>query len=163
MREIAKITKSAVICISQSKVKSTVLGSEIYIENYEILRFDRNQQGGGVACYIRSDISYKLNYILLYEIESITFDILMPNTKPIAVGIIYRPQNQSKRLAIYEENLPKLNTSYREIYYLGDFNINLLENGKYVFRKSYTHNKNLDSFTKKYHEFCTLCDLKQLA
>ena len=163
LREIAKITKSAVICISQSKVKSTVLGSEIYIENYEILRFDRNQQGGGVACYIRSDISYKLNYILLYEIESITFDILMPHTKPIAVGIIYRPQNQSKRLAIYEENLPKLNTSYREIYYLGDFNINLLENGKYVFRKSYTHNKNLDSFTKKYHEFCTLCDLKQLA
>ena len=88
LREIAKITKSAVICISQSKVKSTVLGSEIYIENYEILRFDRNQQGGGVACYIRSDISYKLNYILLYEIESITFDILMPHTKPIAVGFI---------------------------------------------------------------------------
>ena len=32
-----------------------------------------------------------------------------------------------------EENQPKLNTSYREIYFLGDFNINLFENRKYVF------------------------------
>ena len=86
----------------------------------------------------------------------------MPHTKPITVGIIYRPPNQSKFLDIFEENLPKLNTSYREIYFLGDFNINLFENGKYVFQKSSSNNKNLDSFTKKYHECCTLFGLKQL-
>ena len=86
----------------------------------------------------------------------------MPHTKPITVGIIYRPPNQSKFLDIFEENLPKLNTSYREIYFLGDFNINLFENGKYVFQKSSSNNKNLDSFTKKYHECCTLFGLTQL-
>ena len=114
------------------------------------------------ACYIRSGISYKLNSLLPNEIENITFDILMPHTKPITVGVIYRPPNQSKFLDIFEENLPKLNTSYREIYFLGDFNINLFENGKYVFQKSSSNNKNLDSFTKKYHECCTLFGLKQL-
>ena len=150
------------IGISESNLDSTVLDPEIYIENYEILCFDRNRHGGGVACYIRSDISYKLNSLLPNEIENITFDILMPHTKPITVGIIYRPPNQSKFLDIFEENLPKLNTSYREIYFLGDFKINLFENGKYVFHKSSSNNKNLDSFTKKYHECCTLFGLKQL-
>ena len=120
------------IGISESKLDSTVLYPKTYIENYEIHRFDRNRHGGSVACYIRSDISYKLNSVLPNEIKNITFDILMPHTKPITVGIIYRPPNQSKFLDIFEENLPKLNTSYREIYFLGDFNINLFESGKYV-------------------------------
>ena len=128
------------IGISEFKLDSTVFDPEIYIENYEILRFNRNQHGGGVACYIRSDISYKSNSLLPNEIENITFDILMPHTKPITVGIIYIPPNQSKVLDIFEENLPKLNTSYREIYSLGDFNINLFENGKYVFHKSSSNN-----------------------
>ena len=87
---------------------------------------------------------------------------MIPHTKPITVGIIYRPPNQSKFLYMFEENVPKLNTSYREIYFLGDFNISLFENGKYVFQKSSSNIKNLDSFTKKYHECCTLFHLKQL-
>ena len=86
----------------------------------------------------------------------------MEHTKPITVGIIYRPPNQSKFLDIFEENLPKFNTSYREIYFLGDFNINLFENGKYVLQKSSSNNKNLDSFTKEYYECCTLFGLKHL-
>ena len=107
-------------------------------------------------------MSYKLNSFLPNEIENITFDILMPHTKPVTVGIIYRPPNQSKFLDIFEENLTKLNISYREIYFLGDFNINLFEKEKYVFDKSSSNNKKLDSFTKRYHECCTLFGLKQL-
>ena len=102
----------------------------------------------GGTCYIRSDISYKLNSLLPNEIENITFDILMPHTKPITVGIIHRSPNQSKFIDIFEENLPKLNTSYREIYFLGDFNINLFQKRKYVFHKSSSNNKNLDSLQK---------------
>ena len=108
LRDIAKRIKATVIGISESKLDSTFLGLEIYIENYEILRFDRNRHGGGAACYIRSDISYKLNSLLPNEFENTTVDILMPHTKPITVGIIYRLPNQSKFLDIFEENLPKL-------------------------------------------------------
>ena len=108
LRDIAKRIKATVIGISESKLDSTFLGPEIYIENYEILRFDRNRHGGGAACYIRSDISYKLNSLLPNEFQNTTVDILMPHTKPITVGIIYRPSNQSKFLDNFEENLPKL-------------------------------------------------------
>ena len=96
------------------------------------------------------------------EIENISSNILMPHAKPITVAIIYRHPNQSKFLDIFEENLPKLNTSYREIYFPGDFNINLFKNRKYICHKSSSNNKNLDSFHKKYHECCTLFGLKQL-
>ena len=116
------------IGMSESKLNSTVLDPEIYIENYEILRFDRNRHTS-VACYIGSDISYKLYSLLPNETENITFDILMPHTKSICWNF-YRSPNQFKFLNIFEENLPKLNTSNRETYFLGDFNINLFENGK---------------------------------
>ena len=45
-----------------------------------------------------SEISYELNSFLPNKTENITFDILMPHTKPIAIGIIYRPPNQSTHL-----------------------------------------------------------------
>ena len=80
------------IGISESKLDSAVLDPEIHNENYEIIRFDRNRHEGGVACYIRSD-SYKSNSFLPNEIENSTFNILMPHTKPITIGIFYRPQN----------------------------------------------------------------------
>ena len=79
------------IGISKSKLNnSTVLDPEIYTENYEILLFDRNWHGGGVTCYIRSDISYKLNSFRPNEIENNNFNISMPRTKPITTEIIYR-------------------------------------------------------------------------
>ena len=93
MSDKVKRTKAVVIGISEPKLDSAALDPEICIENYEILRFDRNRHEGGVACYIRSDISYKLNSFLPNEIENSTFNILMPHTKPITIGIIYRPSN----------------------------------------------------------------------
>ena len=48
-KDIAKRTKAAVIGLSKSKLYSTVLDPEIYVENYEILRFDRNWFRGGVT------------------------------------------------------------------------------------------------------------------
>ena len=67
----------------------------------------------------------------------------MPHTKPITIGINYRPPNQSISFDIFGENLPKFNTSYREIY-LGNFNVYL---GGF---KSSNNNQNLNSFTKRH-------------
>ena len=77
----------------------------------------------------------------------------------------YHTRNRSQ-LELFTDSqisLPKLNTRYCEIYVLHDFNINLYENRIYVFDKSSSNNKNLDSFIKKYHGYCTLFGLNQLA
>ena len=96
-----------------------------------------------VACYIKRDISYKLNSLLPNVIKNITFNIMMPYTKLITIDVFYRAPNQSKFLDIFGENLAKLSTCYREIYFLGNFLsreiyliISLFENWNNVFDKS---------------------------
>ena len=57
---IAKSTNAAIIGICESKLDASVLEQEIKIDNYKILRCDRNRHGRGVACYIRNDLSYNI-------------------------------------------------------------------------------------------------------
>ena len=40
-----------ILAINESKIDPTIRDSEIYINNYSIVRFDRNRFGGGVALY----------------------------------------------------------------------------------------------------------------
>ena len=87
------------------------------------------------------------------DIENIFFELLLPNTKLIVVGTICHPPNQTNFMEIF-------NT---ETYILGDFNINLWQNGHYVFQK---HNllscQSVPSDVKNYFDFCTMFGLKQL-
>ena len=55
---IAKCSNAVVTGITETKLDNTVYDSEVTIEleRYSIVRNDRNRKGGGVACYIRSNI-----------------------------------------------------------------------------------------------------------
>ena len=88
-REIARKTRATVIGITESKLDGSVLDGEINIDGYELVRSDRNRHGGGVACYIRSDITFNIRGDFSSEIENIFLDILLPKTKPILIGILY--------------------------------------------------------------------------
>ena len=90
LRFLANSSNIAVIEISKSKLDGPVLLSEIQINNYDLLRRYRNRNGGGVACYIRSDISYIQKQYFPKEIENIFFKILLSKIKQIVAGIIYR-------------------------------------------------------------------------
>ena len=68
---IAKLSEAAVIGISESKLDDSVLSSEIQIENYDLICSDRNRHGGGVACFIRNNLSYNMKSFLPFEIENI--------------------------------------------------------------------------------------------
>ena len=80
IRYIAERTNTAVIGITESKLDESIFQSEIQIDNYDLLRCDRNRNGGGVACYIRSDISYVQKDCFSNVIENIFFEILLPKT-----------------------------------------------------------------------------------
>ena len=60
LRIIAKSTNAAIIGISETKLDESVLEPEIQIDDYKILWCDRNRHRGGVACYIRNDLSYNI-------------------------------------------------------------------------------------------------------
>ena len=46
---IAERTKAAVIGITESKLNKSIFQSEIQIDNYDLLRCDRNRNSGGIA------------------------------------------------------------------------------------------------------------------
>ena len=152
LREIAKKSKAVVIGISESKLDKSVLDGEVSIDGYEMIRSDRDRHGGGVACYVRSDMAFNIRKDFSTDVENIFFDILLPNSKPILVGIVYRPPTQM-------DFLDKLSTAIinatsfdaNEAYILGDLNINFINK-----------KQNLTGHIKKYKEFCSLHALKQL-
>ena len=132
---ITKSTNATIIVISETKLDEFVLEPEIQIDDYKILWCDRNRHGSVVACYIRNDLNYNILSVFPREIESVFFEILLPNSKPITVGTIYRPPNQSNFLEVLNENMNKIDSIGNEIYILGDFNINLSLNDSYIFSK----------------------------
>ena len=152
LREIAKKTRATVIGITESKLDGSVLDGEINIDGYELVRSDRNRHGGGVACYIRNDISFSIRGDFSSEIENIFLDILLPKTKPILIGILYRPPDQSKFVDNLSTSISQTcSFNVQEVYILGDLNINLINSQKHT-----------PNGIKRYKEFCSLHGIEQL-
>ena len=114
-----------------TKLDDSVLTSEIQISKYHLFRWDRNRNGGGVACYIRND----LNYDVRSRLPKVIIELLSSITKTVAVGTIYCPPNQTNFMDIFNKNLFKVDTNNVGMYILGDFNINLWWNNHYIFQK----------------------------
>ena len=83
LRYIAKLSNTAVMGITESKLDNCILDSEIQIENYQMFHCDGNRKGGEVASYVINDLSYIEKYFFPEEIENIFFEILLLKTKPI--------------------------------------------------------------------------------
>ena len=79
--------KTAITGITESKLDHTLPDLEVNLSGYDILRCDRNRNGGGVACYKRKNLCFNAKPLKCKEIENICFDILLPKPKPITIGV----------------------------------------------------------------------------
>ena len=91
VRFITKKSKATAIGITETKLDGTIFDAKLYIEGYSIVRCDRDRKGGGLAWYIKNGICFITKNVLSKKIEVIFVDLLLPKTKPISVGIVYRP------------------------------------------------------------------------
>ena len=57
-RTLANNTNISVLGITETKLDNTVINEELKINGYNLLRSDRNKNGGGVACDIKNNIDY---------------------------------------------------------------------------------------------------------
>ena len=135
------------------------------MDGYCAIQCGRNRKGRGVICYVTNKICYNNKNCISNEIENIFIELLIPKTKPITVGIIYKPPDQTRFLEILSDSLNSLNMLSEEWHILGDLNINLYQNGSTLGQENKkiikAANKIL-SETKKYLEFCKTFGLKQL-
>ena len=115
---IAKLSETAVIGISESKLDDSALSSEIQIENCDGICSDTNRHGDDVACFIRNDLSYNIKSLLPSEIENILIEIVLPHSKPHVVATVYRPLSHSSFTETTTEHFSEINTKrYRNIYF----------------------------------------------
>ena len=78
-----------ILVITESKIDSTFLSSEFYIDGYaKPFRCDRNKNGGGVIIFIRGDIPCKelKKHIFSMDIEGIFIEINLRKGKWILFG-----------------------------------------------------------------------------
>ena len=109
LREIVKISNPTVIDITETKFDNSISDLETSIGGYCAIRRDRNRKGGGVICYVTHKICYNNKNCISNEIENIFIELLIPKTKPITVGLVHKPPDQTRFLEILSDSLNSLN------------------------------------------------------
>ena len=89
---------------------------------------DRDRKSGGVACYVRTDLCFNSRNIFSNSIEHAFFIYL-------SIGIFYRPPNVNSFLEKFFNDLKRIYLHKNEVYFVGDFNVNLLLNYKFILKE----------------------------
>ena len=106
-----------ILCINETRLDNSISSAEVEICGYEIVRRDRNRNGGGVAIYLRNNIPYVERSDLIPEnVEALCFEIRKPKSKPVLVSTWYRPPDSNiELLECFEKFLKKLDDENKEI------------------------------------------------
>ena len=103
------------------------------VSGYSFIHSDRQEgKGGGVGLLVADNFEYVIRNDILYpscDYESLFIEINLPRHKNIIVGVIYRkPQsNINDFIPVFENCLQKTNTEHKQVYIMGDFNIDLMK------------------------------------
>jgi len=116
--------KYDILSINETMLDSSISNNEINISGYDVVRKDRNRNGGGVALYIRNVIDYKIRDDLMNEkLETITIQVCPPKGKSFFINTWYRPPDASIECFDWYENcIRDMDLENKETILIGDFN-----------------------------------------
>ena len=103
------------------------------LDGYQFINKNRIEgRGGGVGMFLKNECNFKIRADLnptCDSCETIFADIDVPRGKNIVVGVVYRPPKSNLEQFLYylENLLNKLSKENKQIYILGDYNIDLLK------------------------------------
>ncbi|KAI5727884.1 hypothetical protein M8J77_008146 [Diaphorina citri] len=141
MHEIRTLIDNAdlhAILISESWLKPSISDSLVNISGYTLVRHDRLvRRGGGVAMYIRNDLTHK---VLVRStaassqddkiIEFMAVELVVRSIK-ILLTVVYKPPKANQLDELYDLIVSVI-PQYEHIILMGDFNINLLDSNSSV-------------------------------
>lgn len=118
-----------IIAISETKLKDDNIYN-INIPNYSFINTNSKTAAGGVGIYILKDLRFIRRHDLecsTASFESCWIEIIRQKQKNMIIGCIYRhPSSDCTEFCeTLKEQLNDLNNSGKEIFILGDININL--------------------------------------
>ena len=76
-----------------------------------------------------------------------SFDLLLPKTKPISIAIVYKPPTDNDFLEYLSKELNDFNIMESDLFILGDSNINILNNGEIILDKYKDMSKRKSNFS----------------
>ena len=121
--------KIDIISINETKLDDTIRDEQVSIEDFSLLRHDRNRHGGGVAFYIRETVNYEHRTdIKTSNTELLCIEVKQKCTKPFIVMAWYRPPKyEYQTIEEIETLLKSLDAEDKEIILMGDINCNDLD------------------------------------
>ena len=124
LRVLVDTEKPHIMCINETKLDHSVDDALINIDNYSIIRKDRNKFGGGVALYIHQNIQFEVKHDLMCdELESLSIQIKNGKFKPFILTTIYRPPGKPvSYFSDLESLFGKLESQNGESVIIGDTN-----------------------------------------
>ena len=112
------------LAINESKLDGTISDTEVYIPGYIIIRKDRSRSGGGVALYVRENLSYTNRIDLVPDtLEIICVEINLPHSRSFLVSTWYRPPSAEMQVFDeYEKFVQRCDIEHKQLILMGDIN-----------------------------------------
>ena len=106
-----------ILALNETRLDDMLSDDLMSVHNYDLIRTDRNRQGGGVCLYIRSNLNYlNRNDSIPATLEAVCVEIHKPISQPFIVASIYRsPSASSQYISMIESFIDKLDSEGKEI------------------------------------------------
>jgi len=120
-----------IIGITETKITNAnlLLKSNLNIPGYNFEYIPTPLASGGVGMYINKSLNYSVvESISNSDFQALWIELQFTTKKNVLCGLIYRQHSCPENfLRYFEETVEKFNTKNRNIYLIGDFNIDLLK------------------------------------
>ena len=161
-------TNIDIMTLSETHLCENIDDGEICIPGYTLLRRDRNRSGGGVAMYIKDNLTFIRKYELSEDtnLEMIVIEMKFEKQKPFYVICWYRPPNSKLEVFnAFERVIQKVDDMKVPFFVLGDINCDVTNNLLWNTRKlieimeSYNCAQVIDKHTRVTKTSSTIVDL----
>ena len=139
------------LALNETKLDDSIYDKEISIEDYVLVRKDRNRHGGGVAIYVNKALHFdELRHETMDDLEVIAIKVYLKHKKPLVFSTWYRPPSSNVDIFdLYENFLNYIDGLSGDTILVGDTNCDLLS-------------RPLASASKKYSELNSMYSLMQI-
>ena len=84
-----------ILIACETKIDENICDAELGLENFDIYRKDRNIHGGGVLVAVKKHLKSRKLEITETECELICIELIVENTRPVAICAFYRPPSST--------------------------------------------------------------------
>ena len=123
-----------ILCCTETWLNNNFTDGMVEIPGKNVFRMDRSSRGGGVCIYVNSVLTpyceiYSKSTYINHNVEIISLDIKKPGLKYMMISCVYRPPrgNIASCINCLSKLLSRNENSKKELWFLGDFNLDYLD------------------------------------